>query len=205
MRDFFKKFAHEESGSASIELLLCVPIIFWVLLSTIVYFDAFENEAISTRASLTIADMISREDATIDNAYINNAARLLTDLTETERTPELRVTVFRYRNSDNNYQVRWSRTSNVGGVQGYGGQRVTTSMLRSREFKNRLPIMSDQERAILIETRTQYEPLLSAISISPILAVGNLDDVEFNTFTVISPRFTNSVCMERSGGRSPRC
>lgn len=191
MKQVMRNFLREESGSASVELLLCVPILVWVMLSTIVYFDAFHHEAISTRASLTIADMVSREDNDVDMNYVRNARDILRMLTTTEDSPDLRITVFEYRETQDDYRIVWSRN------RGYG-QNVTNAMLRSDDYLSRLPIMSDDEKAILVETRTEYEPLLP-VSVAP-FRVSGLDGVVFNTFTVISPRFAETVCFVRNDG-----
>lgn len=185
-----RAFQEDESGNASIELLLCVPMLVWAMLSTMVYFDAFHHEAISTRAGLTIADMISREDDTnIDNAYLDGARNVLRTLTETEGSPDLRVTVFRYRATEDDYRVVWSRNRGYG--QNYNNARLAL-------IRNQLPILADGARALLVETRTQYNARFS-VSISPFL-VPNLEGVEFNSFTVISPRFGPTICFERNDG-----
>lgn len=193
----FSEFRDDESGNAAIELLLCLPILVWALLSTIVYFDAYHDEAISTRAGLTIADMFSREDAPVDSDYMNGAHALLTSLTGvTDRTStadtyegsKLRVTVYEYVQANDVFRVIWSE--NIG-----FGVNYTDANLAN--LRSALPDIADGDTAILVETTTTYNAPF-AVSISPFI-VPNLDGVEFKTFTVISPRFAESICWDRAG------
>lgn len=56
------KFRKEEEGaSQSVEFLLSFPLLVWALLATLQYFDAYRTQLISTKATITIGDMISRE------------------------------------------------------------------------------------------------------------------------------------------------
>ncbi len=192
--NFLKDFQADENGNASIELLLCVPIMVWALLSTMVYFDAFHDEAISTRAGLTIADMISRETGNITPEYLTNLRSLLRSLTETDDDPSIRVTVFecfKTDPSDANEQCRydriWSRNR---------GLSPNHNDTRLRALSDRLPMMAHNDKAILVETQTQYNAEYT-VSISPFI-VPNLTGVTFESFTVISPRFETSVCWERA-------
>ncbi|WP_342078658.1 hypothetical protein [Yoonia sp. SS1-5] len=189
-----RRFRDDESGNAAIEILFCVPIMVWALLSTMVYFDAYHDEAISTRAGLTIADMVSREDAPITPSYLNATRQLLRSLTETENNPDFRITVFEYREPQDDYRVVWSR--NRGWGQNYNDARLAL-------VKDRLPMMADATNAILVETRTTYNAPFS-VTVAPFM-VQNLEGVEFNSFTVISPRFASSICWQQSDDSEPDC
>ena len=81
-REKLRSFWYDETGIASVELMLSVPILVWALLSTHVYFQAFRAEAISTRAGLTIADMYSRR-AGVNAEYVAGSYELFKVLTET--------------------------------------------------------------------------------------------------------------------------
>ncbi len=192
-----REFRDDESGVAAIELTLCIPILVWALLSTMVYFDAYHHEAISTRAGLTIADMISREsgvDGVITPTYMNGAREVLRTLTETENNPDLRVTVYQYRQTENDYRVVWSKNRGYG--QNYNNPRL--DLIRAR-----LPDLADGDTAILVETRTKYNAPFS-VTISPFI-VPDLDGIEFNSFTVIRPRFQGTVCWKQDAGAAPEC
>lgn len=193
IKSLFQKFRDDESGVIAVELLLVVPILVWALLSTLVYFDAFKSESISTRISMTIADMFSRE-TDVDWTFINGAHDLLDALSGSDNPPDLRVTVYTFDVDANDYVRIWSRRI------GSHYSNHTTATIRAEAA--RLPILSPDDRAILIETHTDYSAPFS-IGIGPFLET-NLDDFTFDTFTVIRPRYTSTVCFIKNNG-DPLC
>ena len=192
IKSLLREFRDDDSGVIAIELLLVIPILVWALLSTLVYFDAFKSESISTRLSMTIADMFSRE-TDVDWTFINGAHDLLDALSQSDSPPDLRVTLYRINNKGLYVRV-WSR--NVGS---YYSNHTTTTL---RAEADRLPILSVGDRSLLIETHTDYSAPFS-IGIGPFLET-NLDDFSFDTFTVIRPRYEYTVCFIKNNG-DPLC
>lgn len=195
----FHRFRSEEDGTASIELLLCFPLLVYALLSTLVYFHAFRYEAISERAGLTVADMFSREagdGSGIDANYLENSRDLLRQLALVDSDPDLRVTFFEYSTENDAYQVVWSE--NLG-----FGSDYTNDELNQLSSTGNLPIMADGERSILVQTRVEYISPVS-VSIAPWI-VRPLQDVVFQTYTVIRPRYTNTLCWHPADGSAPLC
>jgi Flp pilus assembly pilin Flp len=170
-----KRLWADESGSIAVESVLMVPLMAWAILATLTYFDAYRNEAISHKAGLTIADMISREADTIDQDYINGSRDLLRFLTIDDANPDLRITSFRWNESQDKYQVVWSREK---------GPRRSLKTPDLVDLKHRLPLMANGERAILVETWTDYEPPWNV----------GIDPLSMDTFMVISPRFVTQLC-----------
>ena len=64
------RFTRSEQGSLSIEAVLAIPILTWAIVATFVFFDAFKTQNVSQKATYTIADMISREEAPVDADYM---------------------------------------------------------------------------------------------------------------------------------------
>lgn len=190
-KNIIQRFRDDEDGVIAIELLLCVPILVWALLSTHVYFEIFRAESISTRAGITIADMISREELPITEEYLENARTLLALLTEVDEEPDLRVSVFWYDEDSDQLEMSWSFN------RGYSGPLTTTII---NNYDNLIPMMANLDRAILVETRTQYDS--PEYSFWPTLAGGGtgqdqgLGMVDFKTFTVIKPRFLTQFCFD---------
>jgi Flp pilus assembly protein TadG len=182
---FLQRFRDDDDGSASIELVLVTPIIVWALLSTLVYFDAFRADTRSTRAGLTIADMFSRELNPVDATYITGAQSLLRTLAESDPNPGLRVTTYMFDAPNDRYLVQWSENRNM-------GPNLTNDELQN--MRHRLPIMANGHRSLLVETRVNYTAPFS-LGIPP-FANTQLGGVDFNTFTVITPRFVPSVCYD---------
>ena len=61
--NFTKRFSTNEDGGLSIEAVLAIPLLVWALTATIVFYDAFKTPHISQKATYTIADMLSHEEA----------------------------------------------------------------------------------------------------------------------------------------------
>lgn len=191
----WRKFHGDDRGSMAIELVMVTPILVWIILSTFVYFDLFRNEANAHRAALTLADMFSREQTDIDSNYLNGARSLLETLTLDDDNPAYRVTVYRRQDSDDTFRRVWSRNRGV-------GSNLTDTDLLALQTAGRLPRMADDDRAILIETFTDYEPpfdtgirfLTSFFSEDGVSPREELDTVTFATFNVIRPRFTPTLC-----------
>lgn len=172
---YLRRFARKDDGTGAIELLLVVPMMTWVFLGTIVYFDAYRDRAITQRASLTVADMYSRETDYITPAYLNGTRDLLKFLMSDDETTKFRVTAFTWRDSDTRYHRIWSR--NRGGLQNYNNERLAL-------VAERLPILDNGEVAILVETERTYKPPFDV----------GIGDTVVSTFTLTSPRFATKLC-----------
>lgn len=181
-----KRFAKDERGVLAIELCIMTPILVWVLISTWVYFDLFRTEGNVARASITVADMLSREVEPVTDAYIDTALTLLEELTFSDDSPRLRVTAYTYDGTV--FQVLWSE------ARGYPSA-LTNLDLDSLRSQSRMPILGEQRRAVLVETSTQHVPLIST-KLS-LFNMPYIDDHVFNTFTVVNPRFGNKkLCFD---------
>jgi hypothetical protein len=180
-----RQFRDDEDGVVSIELIICVPILFWALMSTYIYFDAFRAESISTRAGLTIADMYSREQSAINDDYILGSREILAVLTETDNDPDIRVSVFWYDEPNDRLELSWSQ--NRGYVENLDNNDL-------QDLRVRIPDMANIDRAILVETKTDYTPPFT-LALSPFTG-GDLSDLEFDTFTIIRPRFVPQLCFD---------
>lgn len=189
LASYLRRFREDEDGVIAIELLLVVPMLVWALLSTLVYFDAYRTESINSRAGLTLADMISREQVPVDADYIDAMREVLRALTIADANPDIRITVFRYRKIDDTYHVVWSEDRGLG---------TALDKIALDALKNRLPIMADGSRSLLIETRTQYSAPFS-IGLGPFTGT-NLEDITFDSFTVITPRFLSTICFDPTPG-----
>ena len=181
-----RRLRRSDDGSVAVETVMMVPLLAWAMLATLTYFDAYRAEAISNKASLTIADMFSRETDYITPDYMDGALGLLKFLTLADDTPQLRVTVVRWIAPDpvnaplvGDYHVVWSQR------RGTNGAILPLDTLELRKnFLGQIPIMSHNERGIIVETWTDHTPPYSV----------GLNDMTMNTFTVIRPRFASQLC-----------
>ena len=194
--NLLRRFRKEEDGVAAIELLFCVPLLLWTLMSTFVYFDAYRAQSISVRAALTVADMFSREETPISPDYMDGARSVLSLLAETDANPDFRVTVFTYRRLENDFRLVWSQNRGL-------GPNLTNADLEN--MRDSFPQMSNNDRAIMLETETEY----SAPFRTPVMfywregqangtrhADGEVQNITFDNRVIIKPRYTNNYCFD---------
>ena len=167
-------FARDSSGSIAVEAVVMLPIMLWVFLASFVYFDAFRQSAVNLKAANTIGDMLSRETAGVNDDYISSMHSLMTFLTKKDADPALRISVAMWDEEDNMYRLDWS--------EGRGNRPgMTESELNA--IRDRLPILPDNERIILVETWSTYKPAFN---------VGLKQDELYNRIFT-SPRFAPQV------------
>ncbi len=174
-----KEFRKNESGSGAVEAMLMVPLLAWCTLATLTFFDAYRSEAIAFKAGLTVADMISREANAVDDDYIDGARDLLRFLAEDDPNPDLRITAFRWNENQSKYVRVWSK------------ERGPRSALKTSDLAGMtgiLPDMTNGERAILVETWTDYNPPWEV----------GISSRTMSTYNVISPRFVTQICFSNT-------
>lgn len=178
MRDrllaLFHRFLDDTRGSVSVEFVIMMPLLFWAFMATYVYFDGYRQSAQNLKATYAIGDMISRETEAINDTYIDSMRNVLTLMTSSDETVKLRVTVVRWDQSDNRYYVVWSES------RGYSAPRTDADMT---DIAARLPVMPDNERVIVIETQSVYEPSFDI----------GMGDQTLENFIFTRPRFVNQV------------
>lgn len=144
-----RRFAKDARGTLTVEAVVMFPILFWAILSMLVFFDAYRQSSINVKAALTLSDMISREVDPINAAYLNGAVSLFQELARSHTAPKLRVTVVYYDLESDTFNVDWSHQR--------GGVTVLTTA-DIQLMTDRLPIVWNNERLIIVETWSDYNP-----------------------------------------------
>ena len=181
-----RKFSRKEDGSGIVEFVLMFPLLCWALLATVSYFHAFRSEAIATKTTLTLADMVSRETDYITPTYLNNVRDFVEFLSISEVRPDYRLTVIRWNENKGIYQVRWSRRR---------GRETILKTADLVDIADQLPIMSADQRVLLVETWTDYVPQFD-------YNLG-LGEFQFKNFVVMSPRFSTQICWNSDANLDP--
>ena len=177
-----RRFTRSEDGSISVEAMLVFPILLWCYLGTFVFFDAFRSQSTNLKAAYTIGDTLSRETGYVTPIYMDSLFALQKFLVDEDNgIAQLRVSVYRYRASDNTYRVNWSQTR--------GGAVALTDTLLA-QLRTNLPRMPNNEIAILVETWVGYHPTYSV----------GLQDFTFNDLVVTRPRFAAQLCRNTNTG-----
>ncbi|MEX0279552.1 MAG: TadE/TadG family type IV pilus assembly protein [Arenibacterium sp.] len=173
----FKTFAEDTSGNVTVEFVLAMPILFWTFMASYVFFDGYRQSANNLKAAYTISDLISRETATINDAYIDSMLELLTLMTRTPSEVDLRISVIRWDAADDRYYLDWSEN------RGFPAELTNANIA---DIEDKLPVMPNNERVILVETNNVFVPLFKV----------GLDDINLENFVFTRPRFVSNVAFE---------
>ena len=165
-----RAFLSETRGTVAIEAVIALPVLFWMFMASFVYFDAYRQSSINIKAAYMVGDMLSRETNAIDDDYLDGMKSLFDYLAGTEASSRMRVSVLNWDEEDNEYLLDWSEVR--GSVQALTDQDMDA-------IKSDLPVLSDNERLILVETWSYYTPPFDV----------GLAKQDMENFVFTSPRF----------------
>ncbi|HEY9019516.1 MAG: hypothetical protein QUV10_08180 [Paracoccaceae bacterium] len=169
-----RDFARDIRGSLTVEAVVMFPMLFWAMLSMLVFFDAYRQNSLNVKAAFTIGDMISREVDPINAAYLDGAVLLFDELARTATPPRMRVTVVYYNAAQKRFYRDWSHQR--------GGVPVLTNT-DILAIQNKLPAVPNNERLILVETWSDYSPPFNV----------GIERQDLYNFVFTRPRFAPQV------------
>ena len=167
-------FARREDGTVAIETVIILPLLFWTYLSMFSIFDAFRQYSINQKAAFTIGDMISRETLPLDNDYLNGSQDLFDYLTRSRSDSAIRVSSLAYDKTNDKFKHDWSKVR--GWVEPLNDDQVRT-------WTDRLPLMRHNERIMVVETWSKYDPPFNT----------GLEKREIRNFVFTRPRYAPRV------------
>ncbi|NDK35596.1 TadE/TadG family type IV pilus assembly protein [Rhodovulum sulfidophilum] len=179
------RFLRREEGSLTVEFVLVLPLLLWALVALHVFVGAFELRNTATKATYTLADMLSRQTRPVDQPFLDSADAVLRFLAGP--TARLRVTVIRCSaaceaDSTRELALDWSGASE-------GMQALTVSDIARSGFRGRIPAMELGDRMIVVETEVDYAPI----------AGYGLPGMTFDTLMATPPRFAPQLCWQSCG------
>ncbi|MEM1236819.1 MAG: hypothetical protein AAGI10_07605 [Pseudomonadota bacterium] len=173
-----RAFIHDQTGVASIEAVLLMPLLMWAYVGTYVIYDAYKKQLDGLRSTYAIADAISREEQGLNQTYLDSMLQLMNFMTSSPSGITQRVTIVCFDETDEDYHLAWSRST---------GPRDDTYPPHTDQTLNnnahRLPDFPEGDQVILVETFMEYSPLLNI----------GLDDQLFDYWIFTRPRFTNQI------------
>ncbi|GGH20653.1 Flp pilus assembly protein TadG [Cribrihabitans marinus] len=172
-----KAFSRDEGGMISVEALILAPILCWAFVAVYTYFDAYRQSALNLKASYTISDLVSRETQTVTAAYTASMVDLFRKMTDSTNNAALRISVIRFDDDTDKYLIDWSSN------HGFDNPLSNSDM---EGMRARLPIMPDEERLILVESRSTYVPPFYA----------GIDIMDIDNFVFTRPRFAGQIASD---------
>ena len=167
-------FLKDEKGAVAIEAMIMIPAILLVLASIFTLYDAFRQNTMHQKAAYTIGDMVSRETMSIDNDYIDGAQGVFKTLTRSSQESSVRISILYYDKATKTFKLDWSKSR--GDHQALTDSDVTN-------WSDRLPVLVDQERIIVVETYADYVPPFNT----------GLGTREISNFIFTRPRYAPQV------------
>lgn len=171
------RFWRRDDGSFVVESVIALPLLFLAAMVIYEFFEVHRFNSARDKASYTVADMISREMGTVDDAYINNTKALFDNIVDDTAESQLRVTEIQYDSDTDRYSVYWSAVRGTGPMVALSTSDIATSHAT-------LPLMSDGEFIFLVESVSQYTRMFAA---------GFSEDMEIKTRVITSPRFVPKI------------
>ncbi len=178
MKQNLKQFRHDEDGGQSIEIAMMFPLLAWGFLACYIFFDAYRERTLNIRMADTIGDIVSREVDPVDDAYIDGMYRLQQTLTRPRTTPNLAISSITYDLENTQYVVEWSEARG-------GGTALSEGAVGDTLISDRLPIMSDGDTIILVQTKSDFIPFFNM----------GLPAFDLNEFVTTRPR-SGRICFE---------
>ncbi len=149
LSSFLNRFAKNEEGSLAIETIIIVPWLFWSIIASYTFFDGYRQSAANIKAAYAVADIVSREDGVVNDAYIDTLMEVMEFMVAEGTEMNLRVTYFEYLDDEKRHEVHWSRS------RGPLFNDMTNSDIA--QIKDKLPVMPNYGRMILVETNNLYQ------------------------------------------------
>lgn len=184
----------EDDGAVLIEFMILLPMMIWVFIALVVYWDVFKTINVSQKAAYSIADLLSRQ-VIVNQDLLDGMEDVLAFLTPGTDGSQLRITSMRFEanslavTSDDVYELIFTHSSHPSSHPEY-----TTATLQN--LKPLIPIMDNQDSVIIVETWVDYTP---AFDIGIMNMAPGLTDQTFTQFIVTRPR-GREVCLNGMAG-----
>lgn len=179
-----RQFRQGQDGTVAVETMLVTPMLILGLFFAYEAYGLYRQQSLRDKATYTVADILSRETAVVDDGYIDNVKLVFDLMSETDGETQLRISAIRYRLNPqqgiDEFDLRWSEVRGDGSLAALTDDEV-------RDAHDIFPIMADGEEIIYVETRGAYR--------GPV-ATGVFDTDALETRMFVRPRFAPQICFE---------
>ena len=184
-----RTFYEDQRASVTVEVVMVLPLLLWGYFGLFVLFDGYRALSANIRVAYTVSDMISRETE-MNGPFIEGLNDLQDVLTQSPHRTVLRVTAVSYDADADDHELEWSYST--------AGKTAVAAGSMSTEIEPYLPVMSDTEWLIVVETWMAFVPFLS-ITLDELYGKERDPDAVFGPFYFESlvttrPRFAGQLC-----------
>ena len=171
------RFLADQRGSLTIEFVIWVPWLLFYLMFTTAAFLAMDSRLEATRASITLTDVVSREEDPITETFLTDLAAMMDQLTPSVANGKMyRISVLRAQ--DGAVNVKWSTC--FGGIEALTEENLPADIL---------PPMTELSEVLLVETFVPYQPISRVFGIEPVV---------WTNRKFVVPRFVQQVVLDPS-------
>ena len=163
-----QNFRRDESGATIVEFALLAPVLFFVLLASVTAFDLFRNAQNVEKATFSVGDMLSRQDA-ISASTLTRVLTFMRNVVPSAGDGGLRVSSIGKRNGV--FEVRWSHS-------------VGASIPTTPTPTDILPDIADGDTVLVTESFVPHEAMFAGFGLS---------DITFKANAVHRPRFVTAI------------
>jgi Flp pilus assembly pilin Flp len=186
------RFRTDERGALSVETVLMVPLMTFLMIAMFVYYQVFHQDSLLAKSSFTITDIMSRETVPINQDYVNNMQLLLETVSNVQSTISFRVALVKYDELNDDMIMRWSAIPTGGTIPAY--TQATIDNLRGQ-----IPDMADADSVIILETSMPYVPPFLGGS----FWISQVPSLNFRNLIVMRSRFVSELCWEGDATCTP--
>jgi Flp pilus assembly protein TadG len=147
------EFLGDEGGSISIEFMVVFPLLLFLAISGLGFWDAFQSNSKTAKVAYAVSDIMSRHSDVDDTdmAYLYSVQDKMLDPALDRRFLRISSICF----EDDNYRVLWSFTANSADITDPGA-------LRDEDIPvDILPTMAPQDSVILTEIQARWQPKIN--------------------------------------------
>jgi len=179
LRNQLKSFIKDREGTIIVEMVLVTPLLALALYTAYVFFDAYRIRNTAQKATYTVSDLLSRQTAAVDEAYLEGIKNIFDYLAKTDPVDTgLRITSMTYDKEQAATFVQWSHAM--------GNVEIELTDQDLIDLEDRIPQIADDDTLILVESFISYEPPMKRV----------IPSQNFKTFTPVSPRFAPKLAWD---------
>lgn len=142
-----RRFRDDSSGAIAFEALIVLPLLFFVLILSVVYYDAFRTMNTNAKAAYVVSDLISRQTAPVTPDYLDGLGQVYASLSGGRHPTWLRVSSIDRDPKTEALRIRWTHAT---------GDMDPLTDARLNDLKHRVPKLSTGETVVLVETLMDY-------------------------------------------------
>lgn len=196
------RFSRDTKGSASVELVIILPMLIWALAATAVFFDGFRTRYHAQMAAQTVADIMSRETNLFTASYVDGMNDVFDFLVDRSIPTRIRVSSVIWDSTNERNMLQWSYgTRDLSGLPADTFELMQNEDLETllaqfgddtsfsfagaaaqmpvSDLPNRIPPVLPGEALLLVETFALW---------TPFAGVG-LGEIRLTPVVVVRPRF----------------